>query len=68
MLSDPSMRCELSRACPHYLNAPYGAPCFLTPVACRKPVCGSFGLNAPYGAPCFLTVKPKKSKASKIES
>ena len=50
------------------LNAPYGAPRFLTPVACRKPVCGSFGLNPPYGAPCFLTVKPKKSKASKIES
>ena len=38
---------------------------FSTPVS--PSVTGS-GLNAPYGAPCFLTVKPKKSKASKIES
>ena len=39
------------------LNAPYGAPCFLTwIVAARGPIEQS--LNAPYGAPCFLTVVP----------
>ena len=37
------------------LNAPYGAPCFLTQSEswCDMPKMG--GLNAPYGAPCFLT-------------
>ena len=37
------------------LNAPYGAPCFLTLIrnSCRTP--WVTGLNAPYGAPCFLT-------------
>ena len=37
------------------LNAPYGAPCFLTRRRRHRPQCASRGLNAPYGAPCFLT-------------
>ena len=36
------------------LNAPYGAPCFLTG-RLRTTLSSGSGLNAPYGAPCFLT-------------
>ena len=38
------------------LNAPYGAPCFLTRLSCRGGVLKKPGLNAPYGAPYFLTI------------
>ena len=37
------------------LNAPYGAPCFLTFAHVAVPLGRRGGLNAPYGAPCFLT-------------
>ena len=37
------------------LNAPYGAPCFLTGGLLVLEAQGSRRLNAPYGAPCFLT-------------
>ena len=39
------------------LNAPYGAPYFLT--SCRRNgrLGARGGLNAPYGAPCFLTAR-----------
>ena len=36
------------------LNAPYGAPCFLTPIGELRHA-DVRGLNAPYGARCFLT-------------
>ena len=37
------------------LNAPYGAPCFLTEVVPVEVATRLVRLNAPYGAPCFLT-------------
>ena len=37
------------------LNAPYGAPCFLTGGQYTGDTGTITGLNAPYGAPCFLT-------------
>ena len=37
------------------LNAPYGAPCFLTRRLRTSRSSLTCGLNAPYGAPCFLT-------------
>ena len=37
------------------LNAPYGAPCFLTDKQEESFKARMTGLNAPYGAPCFLT-------------
>ena len=37
------------------LNAPYGAPCFLTFAHVAVPLGRRGGLNAPYGAPCFPT-------------
>ena len=40
------------------LNAPYGAPCFLTrTLSSQSP--SSTRLNAPYGAPCFLTPRDR---------
>ena len=39
------------------LNAPYGAPYFLTPRLSMVRVFSSPCLNAPYGAPCFLTAR-----------
>ena len=38
------------------LNAPYGAPCFLTSPASSRAISRA-SLNAPYGAPCFLTAR-----------
>ena len=54
MLSDlnESVRKELGDV---GLNAPYGAPCFLTHHRRDSPDGGRARLNAPYGAPCFLT-------------
>ena len=37
------------------LNAPYGAPCFLTGSSMKSAGRSTPCLNAPYGAPCFLT-------------
>ena len=37
------------------LNAPYGAPCYLTDGNLYITALYSPSLNAPYGAPCFLT-------------
>ena len=37
------------------LNAPYGAPCFLTVQYENEMTLTGQCLNAPYGAPCFLT-------------
>ena len=37
------------------LNAPYGAPCFLTMPNKTVGIAEYIRLNAPYGAPCFLT-------------
>ena len=37
------------------LNAPYGAPCFLTEITEIENDEPEFCLNAPYGAPRFLT-------------
>ena len=39
------------------LNAPYGAPCFLTLARSTLQVRSHASLNAPYGAPCFLTAR-----------
>ena len=39
------------------LNAPYGAPCFLTEITEIENDEPEFCLNAPYGAPCFLTFR-----------
>ena len=40
------------------LNAPYGAPCFLTSGSTGMIMLQTcWGLNAPYGAPCFLTAR-----------
>ena len=41
------------------LNAPYGAPCFLTREDYQSGMSQTWGLNAPYGAPCFLTLRPE---------
>ena len=49
----PSVRTCLTRSC--RLNAPYGAPCFLTEELERLNRAAFPSLNAPYGAPCFLT-------------
>ena len=51
----PSVRTCLTRSC--RLNAPYGAPCFLTEATkpARRDVL--LCLNAPCGAPCFLTAR-----------
>ena len=46
------------------LNAPYGAPYFLTPRLSMVRVFSSPCLNAPYGAPCFLTLKCRLSTSS----
>ena len=45
------------------LNAPYGAPCFLTQQTDWE-MAFSLCLNAPYGAPCFLTHPPSVPMAS----
>ena len=56
MLSDTTLR-VIRNLCP-CLNAPYGAPCFLTGGVCALSACVStWRLNAPYGAPCFLTTR-----------
>ena len=39
------------------LNAPYGAPCFLTRSCTIRRRSRIQSLNAPYGAPCFLTAR-----------
>ncbi len=41
------------------LNAPYGAPRFLTEVARPDGWSVASGLNAPYGAPRFLAMTPE---------
>ena len=38
------------------LNAPYGAPCFLTRLTLLPRREQGVGINAPYADPCFLTV------------
>ena len=42
---------------PRGLNAPYGAPCFLTGFTVVASALPARRLNAPYGAPCFLTAR-----------
>ena len=54
VLSDGELPASDRRGIPS-LNAPYGAPCFLTRTPTRTLASWSARLNAPYGAPRFLS-------------
>ena len=57
MLSDLATRIAAEYSVMYGLNAPYGAPCFLTRPGQHLDYPRAVRLNAPYGAPCFLTTR-----------
>ena len=57
MLSDPVLRKARCTVILPRLNAPYGAPCFLTAPDVTRRELMEHRLNAPYGTPCFLTTR-----------